>query len=72
MNHNVVSVFRAYAARYYIMALIFLSGCSLPRIVIGNREGARDEKKEGIEPGSPLETSREAGQFDIDRRCCYV
>ncbi len=45
MNCNAASVFRAYAADYFIMALIFLSGCSLPRIVIGNREGARTRRK---------------------------
>ena len=45
MIHNAASVFRAYADGYFIMALIFLSGCSLPWIVIGNREGARDAKK---------------------------
>lgn len=36
MNHNYSSAFRSYAATACLLALLFLGGCSLPRIIILN------------------------------------
>ena len=36
MNHNYSSALRAHVTAFVVLALLFLSGCSLPRIIILN------------------------------------